>query len=404
MKRVKVVAIALAFTFILLAFTAQPVAAASRLDSLTSYMVSRYDTVRGGYSIPGEGVVRIDPTYGAISIMNELGSIRNRPPPVTITLVMDFLVDRQWLSGNEETEPRYGGISEYLLGPVTNGGNYRGLAIWKILQEQSDIPGTEDYDINATANLFWINKTQTESGGFALNTEAIDANAGPDLLSTAYALSSIRLLDTLYPEENAWDWLINETATVEWIESCREGEGYKLGPDDFLPSVTGTAAAVMAYYALDPLAAIPDATSLRTWLVNRQVMDSEETEYNGGFEEGNGTEVTSLESTYYALSAIEILGGLSSINASAVEDFILNCQTQEGSFANIPESETGKLLYSGYACEILNMAGFDGTLNILSSSVDPFSPGSTGFEWRIYVIIGIVVVAVVLAILGVRAD
>ncbi|KXH76301.1 MAG: hypothetical protein AM326_07415 [Candidatus Thorarchaeota archaeon SMTZ-45] len=367
MKRVKVVTIALAFTFILLAFAAQPVAAASRLDSLTSYLNSRYDAVRGGYSIPGEGVVRIDPTYGAISIMNELGSIRNRPPPVTITLVMDFLIDRQWLSGNEGDEPRYGGFGDYLLGPVTNGGNYRGLAIWQILKDQSDIPGTEDYDINATANLFWINRTYTDSGGFALNTEAIDAHAGPDLLSTAYALSSIRLIHTMYSEENAWDWLVNETATVEWIESCKEGNGYKLSPNDFLPSVTGTAAAVMAYHALDPLAAVPDASILRNWLVERQVLDSEEADFNGGFEEGNGTEVSSLESTYYALSAIEILNGLQLVNTTAVEEFILNCQTSEGSFANTPGTDTGKLLYSGYACEILNMAGSDRALNILSS-------------------------------------
>ena len=64
----------------------------------------------------------------------------------------------------------------------------------------------------------------------------------------------------------------------------------------------------------------------------------------------------------------------------------------------------GKLLYSGYACEMLSMAEFDGAMSILSSSEDPYSPGGTGFEWRTFVIIGIVVVGVVLAVLAVRAD
>jgi len=404
MKRVRVIAITFAFAFILLAFTAQPVAAASRLDSLTAYMNSRYDPVRGGYSIPDENVVRIDPTYGAVTIMNEIGSIQNRPPPITLTEVMNFIVTQQRLIGNEKTEPRYGGLSDYLAGPVTNGINYRGLVTWQILKAQSDIPNSEDYDINATANLVWINKTQTEAGGFGVSPEALDADGEPDLLSTAYALASLRILDMLYPEEDTWDWLLNETATIEWIESCQEGNGYKLNPSDFLPSVTGTAAAVMAYHALDPLATIPDASNLRTWLVARQILDSEELKFIGGFEEGNGSEVTTLESTYFALSAIEILSGLSSVNITAAESFVLNCQTQDGTFANAPDFSTGRLIFSGYACEILSMTGFGGAYSILSSSEDPFSPGVTGFEWRIYVVIGIIVVVVVLAVLGVRAD
>lgn len=404
MKRVRVVAITIAFTFILLAFTAQPVAAASRLDSLTAYMNSRYDPVRGGYSIPGENVVRVDPTYGAITIMNEIGSIQNRPPPIAITEVMNFIETQQWMTGNEKTEPRYGGISDYLAGPITNAVNYRGLVTWQILKAQSDIPNWGDYDINATANLLWINKTQTESGSFGISRDALDDDVKPDLLSTAYALASIRIIDTLYPEEDAWDWLLNETATIEWIESCKEGNGYKLTPDDFLPSVTGTFAAVMAYHALDPLATIPEASSLRTWLVARQILNDEELDYNGGFEESNGSIATTLESTYFALSAIEILGGLSSVNITTVESFILNCQTQEGSFANAPGFSTGKLILSGYACEILSMAGFGGAYSVLSSSEDPYSPGVTGFEWRIYVIIGIIVIAAILAFLAVRVD
>ena len=403
MNKTKVVAFTLAFTFILLAFTAQPAAAASRFDALRSYMNERYDSVIGGYSIPGEGVVRIDPTYGAISVMNEVKTIENRPPPIPITTTLDMISDHQLLTGQPDEEPRYGGISDYLLGPVTIGGNYRALIMWQILKSQGGIPDIEDYAINATANLVWINKTQTESGGFVVSRDALDEGADPELLSTAYALMSIRILDDLYGDENAWNWLRNETATVAWIESCKDGNAYKLSPDSQLPSVTATAAAVMAYHALDPITAIPDVANIITWLVNRQVLDEVEPELIGGFEEGNGTETSNLLSTYYAISALGILNTLSSINATAAETFVLNCQTPQGSFANLPGYDTGELLYSGYACEILSKVDANGAMSSLSS-VDPFSPGVTGFEWRTYVILGIIALVIVLAILGVRAD
>jgi prenyltransferase beta subunit len=404
MRSVKVVAFTLAIAFVLLAFTAQPVAAANRYDSLRTYMNSRYDAARGGYSIPGDGVTRINPTYGAITIMNEVGTLDNRPPPVPITDVLNFIVTHQWLTGNEDEEPRFGGLSDYLLGPVTQIVNYHGLVTWQLLEAQGDVPGVPDYDINVTASLFWINKTQTAEGGFGVSAEALDEGDGPDLLSTAYALASIRILDTMYQEENAWSWLINETATVEWIESCFDGDAYKMSPDSYLPSVTATAAAVIAYHALDPLSTVPHSSSIQSWLRDRQILDYETPEFIGGFEEGNGTEVPSLTSTYYALTAMDILATVSTTNVTAAQSFLLNCQSEDGAFANAPGFATGSLLYGGYVCEVFGMAEFGGANDVLSSSAFPYSPGATGVEWRTFVIIGIIFVAAVLAVLAVRAD
>jgi prenyltransferase beta subunit len=399
MKKVRVVAFAFAFTLVLLAFTAQPVAAASRIDSLRSYMNSRYDAVRGGYNIPGEGVTRIDPTYGAITVMNEVGTLDNRPPPVSITQVMDFSVVHQWLTGSENTQPRYGGFMDYLAGPVTNGINYRGLVLWQLLKMQDDIPGTDNYEINATANLLWINKTQTESGGFGSET-----GANPDLISTAYALMSMKIIDTMYPDENAWEWFWNETATIEWIESCKDGDVYMLSPFSDRASVSATAAAVLAYNALNPMSSIPSAGIIQAWLASRQVTEYEETDFIGGFEEGLETADPNLVSTYFALSALEILNALSTVNATAAETFILNCQSADGSFGIVPGLDAGKLIYSGYACEMLNMVVPSGAYDILSSTVDPYSTGESGFEWRLVLVVGIIVVALVLAVISVRRD
>lgn len=404
MKRVKIIAFTLAFTFVLLAFTAQPAAAATRYESLRSYMNSRYDAVRGGYTIPGEGIVRISPTYGAISIMNEVGTLTQRPPPVDITEVLEFSVEHQWTTGDEQTEVRYGGFMSYLLGPVTNEINYRGLVLWQLLKAQDNIPGSGDYDINATANLVWINKTQTESGGFTVSGEAFENGDDPDMLSTAYALASLRIIDTMYTLENAWGWLINETATVNWIESCKEGAGYKENPDSLLPSTVATAAAVIAYKALDPESQVPAASSIQSWLLERQITDYDEPEFIGGFEEGNDTADPNLLSTYFAITALDQLNAISTVNATAAESFVLNCQSADGSFARVPGFETGSLVMSAYACQILNLLDIGGARSILSGSIDPYSPEGALIDWRLLVVVGIVIVALVLAVFAVRLD
>ncbi len=398
MRKVKVVAIAFTFTLVLLALTAQPVAAASRYDSLRSYINSRYDAVGGGYTIPGEGVDRVIPTSGAVLVFNETGILRNRPPTIEILDIMDFTVRHQWTTGNIE-EPKYGGFMDYTLGTVNNEINYRGLVLWHLLRAQSDIPGTESYAINATANLYWINRTMTESGGFGSQLEE-----NPDLISTAYALMSIRLIDTMYPLENAWDWFVNETATVEWIESCREGDVYKLSPTASSAGATPTAAAVLAYYALNPIDAVPNAANIQSWLTSRQVLEYEDPLYIGGFEEANGSLDSNIVSTYFALSALEILNALSTINVTAAESFILNCQSEDGSFGFMPGLSSGKLIYSGYACELLNKPGFSGAYEVLSSSVDPHSSSNPGIEWRLALVVGIILVALVLAVISVKQD
>ena len=400
MNKVKVVAIAFAFTFVLVSFAAQPVAAASRYDSLSSYMSDNYDVVRGGYILPTDGVTRVNPTYGAISIMNEIGSLTQRPPPVSITMVLDFSSTHQWLTGVPEDEPRYGGYMDYLLGPVTARTNYHGLATWEILKSSilSDIPGVDDYDINATANAFWVNRTVSD-GGYGSETDAY-----PDLVSTYYALASFRILDIVYPTENVWFTYVNETATIEWIESCKDGDAYMLSPVSDRTSATATAAAVLAYNAINPLSLVPGASSIQTWLLNRQILDYQEPEFVGGFEEGNATDDPNLVSTYFAISALDTLNAVSSINATAAESFILNCQSEDGSWSFFPGLSTGSLVYSGYACQMLNMITPGSALRILSSSVHPYSEGTAPFDWRVIVVLGIVVVALVISVYALRMD
>ncbi len=397
MNKVKVVAIAFAFTLVFVAFSAQPVAAASRFDSLSSYMSSKYDPVRGGYTF--EAVTRMNPTFGGISILHELGSLSQRPPPISITQALDFLVDQQLLTGDPDITPRYGGFSEYLLGPVVASTNYRGLVTWQLLKSQSGIPNIDDYDINATANAFWINRTISEEGGYGTEVEA-----NPDLVSTFYALASLRIIDQMYQLENAWNTYVNETAVIEWIESCREGEAYKLNPFSERTSVTATAAAVLAYNAIDPLTTVPASSSVQSWIQARQVLEYDMPEFVGGFEEGNATEDPNIVSTYFALKALDTLNALTPINETAAETFILNCQSADGSWGNVPGQDMGSLVYSAYACQMLNILNPGNTLNILSSSFDPHSSPGFIIDWRGFVVLGIIVAAAVIGIFALRMD
>jgi hypothetical protein len=208
----------------------------------------------------------------------------------------------------------------------------------------------------------------------------------------------------MYPLENVWDTYVNETAVLAWIESCRDGDYYKLSPDSVRTSVSATASAVLAYEAVDEVSLVPGASAIQNWLRDRQVLEYQEPEYIGGFEEGNATGAPNLVSTYYAMKALESMNALSGVNVSALESFVINCQAVDGSWANSPGFSEGSLLYAGYACEILNMDSEGRALSLLSSLPNPNEGGPSTFDWRIIVVIGIIVVAAVIALYALRMD
>ncbi len=397
MKRVRAVTLAFALVILAAAFTVQPAAAASRYDSLRSYMNDRWDPVRGGYNLAADEVVRVDETYGAIVVFDELGTLANRPPPVDIASVMNFTTLYQWLSGDEDT-PRYGGFMEILLGPVTSERTHWGMILWETLSNEEGIPGTDQFEINETAVLVWINKTQTVGGGFAS-----EPSLTPDIVSTYHALATMEILDRMYGEDlNAWNWLWNATATLEFIDSCRYGSGFKLSPISVREGVTATSAALLALDILDELQTYPDIDAMKNWILDRQITAAPAPEFIGGFEETNQTEDPNLKTTYWAMKALDLLLGTEELNQSIAQSFLLNCQSEDGAWANIPGLETGNLVLASCAVESLNYLG--NARNILASAVDPGSAGGFGFDWRLGVIIGIVGAALVLAILSVRMD
>ena len=398
MKRVKVITIALAVMFVLVAVSAQPVAAASRSDSLRSYISGRYDAVRGGYSPPSDSVVRVDATYGAVLAQYELGSLSTRPPPVNLTKVLDSIVLRQWLTNQLDSDldqKRYGGFSEYLVGPVTMSMTLKGVQAIEMLKEQSDYPGIASVEFDEDALLSYINRSLSEAGGFS----SIPGNS-PDIVSTYQALYILDYLDTTFGLNIDEFW--NETATLEWINNCRVGDAFKLSPISDTAGVTATSAGIMALSLLPSNPTISNLQAAINWVLDRQILEGPDDRFIGGFEEGVQTDDVNFKTTYNALKFLEFENALGTVNETLVVDFILNCQVEDGSWGFVPDATVGTLVYSGQACELLNM--FGNAASILGSSEDPYSPGGFTLDWRYLLIGGIVIVALVIAILSVRRD
>jgi prenyltransferase beta subunit len=384
MRSIKIAAVTIAVALVVLTLVAQPVSAnpTTRSQSLRAYLDENYDSIEGGYTLPDQQASYVDATFGALSIFDDWDLLGARPPVIDFLRMKNFTQKLHWTLVGETAE-RYGGFGKYIAGPVEQQSAFDAINMFDLLSQDvlSDIPNMDTVVFNGTAALIWINQTQTESGGFS---DQVDNS--PDLVSTFYALNSIEIsLET--SEDDTWEkWLWNSTATAEWILSCREGDGFKLSPESNIAGVTATVAAVLAL----------------TILVDRQVISSEYSVFVGGFEESILTNDTNVASTYWALRALDLLGGLASVDADLASRFIVDCQAADGSFALIPDADTGSLYYSSYAIKALSYLGTE--YENLMQEEDPNNPPPPLIDWRWGLILAIIVVAAVGGLYALRMD
>jgi prenyltransferase beta subunit len=401
MKNIKAAGTIIAVALLVMTFTAQPVAAASRYDSLLAFISDSYDIAEGGYAYYDETTSRSDASFAAAGILTEWGILDDRPPVINITKLKQLTFKLHWRTGTEDLD-RYGGFSHYIAGPVTQRTTFDVISILDILDnpEHQDVININDPDIqvNFTAVLVWLNKTQTDSGGFGSEPEK-----PADVLSTFYALTSMDYaLDVVDDAEETWDkWLMNRTATIEYILSAREGDAFKLSPESHVTSATATAAAVLALNSLEEISQIGDLQPIVDWVIDRQTT-SEEDELAGGFEESILTNDTNLITTYWALTMLDTVNAMAGVNASSAARFIVNCQSEDGAFALVPGASDG-LLYTAYqAVRSLNILGEEYS-NLIHEG-DPNNPDAILIDWRVIVVVGIILAAAIMAIVALRYD
>ncbi len=395
MKYGRIAAIAVVLALVLLSVAAQPAAAnpGTRNESLRAYIDEHYDAVEGGYHLPTSDFSRNEPTFAAVAILDDLDVLSIRPPfkpPEDLVKMIDFAIELQ----SNETDEEYGGFGESAFGIVNQYTTYNAVNLFYLLSAQDDIPGISSKAINETAVLIWINGTQTTSGGFSSQP-----GDSPDAVSTFYALHS---MDAVLRDQPGVidDWLLNKTATIEWITSCRVGDGFKLSPASSIAGVTPTAAALMSLNILDALPSPSEMQSITDWVLARQVVSSDGGVLVGGFEESFKSNDTNVASTFWALELLDLFGGTESVNRTPAARFVLDSQAADGSWGLVPGIDKGRLYYAYYAVRSLSLLG---QLAMLGEE-DPSSPPPPLFDWKIALIIGIIVVAAVGGYMSIKMD
>lgn len=409
MKKVQVVCITIVALLVAMPLVINTASAnpSSRWDSLKTYMDNHYDDPvakngEGGFTTTGSIVSMLYPTVGAVMVYQEENMLSNRPPVFDLVAAKNFTQKLQWKSGGESYD-RWGGFSLYVAGPVSIKNSYWAIQMWETLDQQTGIPNIESVkSINATSALIYVNKTQSESGGFGAT-----GGAAPDLLSTFYALSVMNAMTDMaqVPLDN---WLWNETTTVNWILSCRDGDAFKLSPDSDTPSVSATAAAFLALNEIQKLTVLTptDQQAIENWMLARQIITPISDEYVGGFTESVLTNDTNLESTYFALQFLNLIAdGIDSVNASAAADFILNCQAADGAWGLTPGTSTGSLFYAALALQSLKVLDptNDTYMNMLNQE-DPNNLAPPPVDWRLLFVALFIVAALVIALVALRLD
>ncbi|MHA1480635.1 MAG: prenyltransferase/squalene oxidase repeat-containing protein [Candidatus Thorarchaeota archaeon] len=401
MKKVQLVGIVITLALVLMAFNVDSVAAnpGSRSDSLNLYMDEHFDATEGGFALAEGETSQLFPSFGATIIYDDQDILDLRPPTVDVLKLKNFTRKLQWKSGGEDYD-RYGALGLYIAGPVSTMNTYHGLRMWEILETQTGIPNIEDIKINKTSALVYINKTQSETGGFGIHEDE-----SPNMLSTFYSLYSlIYLVSDAEIEQSLDTWLWNETATIEWILSCREGDVFKLSPVSEIGSLAATSAAIMALDLLNSLSSISDLENIQNWIVDRQVMTLETGSFVGGFEESYLTNDTNILSTYYALEALDTLGVMNLINASAAAQFIVDCQAVDGAWGLVPGQSTGELYYAALAFQSLRLLDESGTYSNLLLEEDPNNPSPFFIDWRVLFVVAFILIAAVVGIYSLRLD
>lgn len=400
MKRTKAAGLIIGIAIIVMTFTMQPVAGATRYDSLYTFINDSYDSVEGGYAYYEQETSRSDASFAAAAILSEWDILQRKPPVINITRLKQLTYKLQWRSGGEDSD-KYGGFSEYIAGPVNQKNTYDTLSLLDILDDEvySDIIGINNPDIqvNYTSILVWLNKTYTTEGGFGS-----EPGSPADMVSTYYALSSMSYaLEILDDSEQTWDkWLWNRTATIQWILNSRDGDVFKLTPHAYNPSVTATAAAILALNILSETTRIGDLQPLVDWILDRQTMD--DNDFVGGFEEGALTNDSNLVTTYWAIILLDSVNALAEVNATAASRFILSCQAGNGGFATVPDVATGSMYHAYEAVISLSRLGEE--YNNMINELDPNTPIVPFVDWRFLLVGGIIIAAAVAGLVAMRLD
>jgi len=189
----------------------------------------------------------------------------------------------------------------------------------------------------------YLNKTSLNEGGFSLN---IDSKK-PNLVATFYGILAFNVLSKTLP---------NKTLHLNWILSCNNSDG-GYGGNRTLPSTLMTTyQAIFSISQLGTMDQIANKTAIINFLTSLYINELNDFERNGGYLPEKNAGFPLLSSTYFCISALELLNS-TYLHKSATIKWVLSCQNSlDGGFFDKTEEDvqgSSSITSSYYAFKIL---------------------------------------------------
>lgn len=266
------------------------------------------------------------------------------------------------------------------LNTMFNEGDVQLFEIYYIINTLKNLDAFENLDSSLETKIStYINQTAQGDGGFSLN----NLTSSADMTSTYFAYE----IKTYMNEE------INTSLTTSWILSCNNSDGGYGGNSSLNSSQLTT---YLAVYLIDQIADLNDLENRTATLnyFNSFIVNDNKDLYNyGGYLPGILSDATLFSSTYYCVSAINLLDS-TQLSKIATTNWILNRQNfEDGGFSNYFGGTVQGLSSISASYHAFKMLGMFGNLGLLNEDIFMVE-----FNFIILIIL-LVVIAVIIALL-----
>jgi prenyltransferase beta subunit len=323
-------------------------------DLLSGFITSSNKSEGGFSDNPDETMSNIRSTYQAIKTLSNLGKLN--------------LIDKNavaiWINESQNSD---GGFPNYVNGTSDMISTLYAVESLKIL---GYIPKNNISE--------WINQCYNADLGFS-----ITPNSSSSILGTYSALKALDLLNVSIDLYNSSDWIVtlqNNESLENYGAFSSDGSSYQL---------------ISTLYALETLNLTNDInrinkTAVISWIISCQNMNKNDPKNYGSYKSNSLSSDFSVINCYSAINSLRILN-VSQINlTSYTNDWILACQNlNTGGFSTSKDGKSSSIASSYYAVSALKF--IDG-LSFVNSIVAGI-PFNFSILWILLIILGVAVIA-----------
>ena len=239
------------------------------------------------------------------------------------------------------------------LDTIFNEGDVQLFELYYIFNALENLDVLENLDSSLETKIStYVNQTAQVDGGFSSN----NYTSSSDMTSTYFAFE----IKTYLNEE------INTTLIKSWILSCNNSDGGYGGNITLNSSQLTTYLAVYLINQIADLNDLENRTATLNYFSSFYVNENDDLYNYGGYLPGILSDATLFSSTYYCVSAINLLDS-TQLSKTTITNWILNRQNfEDGGFSNFYGGTVqglSSISASYYAFKILGLFGSLGLLN-----------------------------------------